>query len=67
MTIQEFTYRTKIEEKKVVMGKLPYDDIYFVDIYPDYSIPITSTKYKTKNEAIKRFNSIKNRVSNKTI
>lgn len=66
MTRQEFTYRTKIEEKKVVMGKLPYSDIYFVDIYPDYSIS-TSTKYKTKKQAIKRFNSIKNRVSNKTI
>lgn len=66
MTRQEFTYRTKIENKKVVMGKLPYDDIYFVDIYPDYTISI-STKYKTKNEAIKRFDSIRNRVSDKII
>ncbi len=66
MTRQEFTYRTKIEEKKVIMGKLPYNDIYFVDIYPDHTIS-TSTKYKTKNEAIKRFNSIRNRVSDKII
>lgn len=66
MERQEFTYRTKIEKKKVVIGKLPYNDNYFVDIYPDHTIP-TSTKYKTKNEAIKRFESIKNRVSDKII
>jgi len=66
MTKQEFTYRTKIENKKVVMGKLPYNDIYFVDIYPDYTIQ-TSTKYKTKKEAIKRFDLIRNRVSDKII
>lgn len=66
MERQEFTYRTKIEKKKVVMGKLFYNNNYFVDIYPDHTTA-TSTKYKTKNEAIKRFESIKKRVSDKII
>ncbi len=66
MTRQEFTYRTKIENKKVVIGKLSYNDNYFVDIYPEYTLR-TSAKYKTKNEAIKRFESIKKRVSDKII
>jgi len=64
MTTQ-FTYTTQGQNKKVVIGK-SYDGKYFVDIYPEYSMN-TSTRYNTKKEAEKRFNSIKKRVSKNII
>ena len=68
----EFTYKTKSENKKVVLGKLYQwctrkdDNRYFVDVYPEHTIS-TSNYYKTEEEAMKRFNSIRNRVSDRII
>ena len=64
MTTQ-FTYKTQSQNKKVVMGNAS-EGRFFVDIYPEYSAH-TSTKYNTKKEAEKRFNSIKKRVSKNII
>ena len=38
----------------------------FVDVYPDYTMH-TSNIYKTYDEGLKRFNSIKKRVKNQII
>jgi len=56
----EFTYKTQSEDKRVVMGQTLTG--YFVDIYPEFGMTI-SNKYATEKEAIKRFNTIKNRVN----
>ena len=61
----QFTYSTKSENKKVVIG-LAQNGKTFVDIYPEYSMH-TSNVYKTYEEGLKRFNSIKNRVKNQII
>ena len=61
----EFIYSTKSENKKVVIGST-YDGGTFVDVYPEYGMH-TSNVYKTYKEGLKRFNSIKKRVSNQII
>tara|TARA_R110000822_G_scaffold62719_1_gene154436 strand:- start:407 stop:598 length:192 start_codon:yes stop_codon:yes gene_type:complete len=61
----EFTYSTKSENKKVVIGSM-YSGKTFVDVYPDYTMH-TSNIYKTYDEGLKRFNSIKKRVKNQII
>tara|TARA_R110000824_G_scaffold70667_1_gene181157 strand:+ start:196 stop:387 length:192 start_codon:yes stop_codon:yes gene_type:complete len=61
----EFTYSTKSENKKVVIGST-YKGKTFVDVYTEYKMH-TSNIYETYDEGLKRFNSIKKRVENKII
>jgi len=60
--MKEFKYNTTTETKRVVMGET--SNGYFVDVYPQFGMH-TSNRYTTEKEALKRFNTIKNRVTNK--
>ena len=61
----EFTYNTKSETKRVVIGST-YEGKTFVDVYPDYGMHISNV-YKTYEDGLKRFNSIKKRVEKQII